>query len=209
MTIELIAPILGSRLLAGTPVHPSHLPERFGLCTLIILGEAIVSVVSGTATTNWQLSSVLAAVGGFVIAACLFWTYFNFLETSVVIRDIRSVHIYNYGHLPILIGLILVAVGIQHTIEEANYNMLPTATRWALCGGVELYIVALAIIRLTAARSSVTWFPWFLGSAVAIPLGLAVAGDGLTPLALEGSLLTVLVAKVGLEIWQVTEASLK
>ncbi|BAZ11662.1 low temperature requirement A [Calothrix sp. NIES-4071] len=101
--IELSTPIVGSRLFANTPVHPSHLPERFGLLTLIVLGEAIVSVATGTTTTNWELIPTLAAVGGFALAACLWWLYFNFLETAVIIRGIRSVHIYNYGHLPIII----------------------------------------------------------------------------------------------------------
>lgn len=43
MTIELLIPILSSRTLAGTPAHPSHLQERFGLFTLIVLGESIDS----------------------------------------------------------------------------------------------------------------------------------------------------------------------
>ncbi len=196
-------PIIGSRLLAGTPVHPSHLPERFGLLTLIVLGEAIISVATGTADTNWQLSSTVAAVGGFAIAACLWWIYFNFLETSVIIRGIRSVHIYNYGHLPILVGLILVAVGTEHMIEEANHTALSTATRWALCGGVMLYMVAIALIRFSACRHSVSWCPSRLGGSLAITFGLAVAGGLLPPLAIAGILLAMLVGKVRLEISQV------
>jgi low temperature requirement protein LtrA len=65
MAIELSVPIIGSRFLSGTPSHPSHLPERFGLFTMIVLGEAIVAVASGTADTNWQLPSIIAAVCGF------------------------------------------------------------------------------------------------------------------------------------------------
>lgn len=203
MAIELVMPLVGSRLLAGTPVHPSHLPERFGLLTLIVLGETIVAVATGTADTNWQLSSTVAAVGGFAIAACLWWIYFNFLETSVIIRGIRSVHIYNYGHLPILIGLILVAVGTEHMIEEANHSALPTATRWALCGGVMLYMVAITLIRFSACRYNITWFPWILGGFLAITLCLAVAGGLLPPLVLEGILVAMLVGKVCLEIFQI------
>lgn len=203
VAIELIVPILGSQSLSTTPVHPSHLPERLGLSTLIVLGESIVSVATGTADTNWHVASTIAAVGGFGIAACLWWIYFNFLETSVIIRGISSVHIYNYGHLPILTGLILVAVGTQHVIEEATYSALPTATRWALCGGVALYTIAIAAIRFTVCRKSVIWFPWILGGSVAIALGLAVAGGVMPPLVLEGLLLTMLIAKVSLEIFQI------
>ena len=202
MTIELLAPIMGSRLLAGTPVHPSHLPERLGLCTLIVMGESIVSVATGTAASHWGLNAVCMAVGGFAIAACLWWLYFNFLETSVIIRGIRSVHIYNYGHLPILVGLILVAAGTQLSIGEANDLALSLATRWSLCGGAVLYLSAIAAIRFAAGRNSIIWIPWLLVASLAIPMGLAVAGGSLPPLALVGCLLSVLVAKVSLKNWQ-------
>lgn len=199
MAIELILPIAGSKLLAGTPVHPSHLPERFGLVTLIVLGESIVSVAAGTADTNWQLSSTIAAVGGFAIAACLWWLYFNFLETSVIIRGIGSVHVYNYGHLPILMGLTLVAVGTQRTILEANESVLAAGTRWALCGGVALYLLSIGAIWIAGCRRRVTGV--FIGS-VAIAFGLAIAGGSLAPLAVEGLLLAILVTKVSIDIFR-------
>lgn len=197
IAIELLMPILGSRMLAGTPVHPSHLPERFGLLTLIVLGEEIVSVATATADTNWNLVPTVAAIGGFAIAACLWWLYFNFLETSVIIRGIGSVHVYNYGHLPIIMGLTLVAVGIEHTIQEASLSTLTVATSWALCGGLALYMLSITAIWIAACRRNITWLQ--VGS-VAIALSLAIAGGSLPPLVVEGLLLAMLVGKVTIEI---------
>lgn len=199
MIIELSVPIIGSRILTGTPSHPSHLPERFGLFTMIVLGEAIVSVATGTTGTNWQLPSIIAAVGGFAIAACLWWRYYNFLDSSVVIRGIRSVHIYNYGHLPILMGLTLVAVGTEHTIVEATEHALSAGTRWALCGGVALYMLTIAFIWVGACRRRVTWIAV---AAISIAFGLAIAGGTLPPLVTLGLLLAMLVGKVSLEIFK-------
>ncbi|NEU71075.1 low temperature requirement protein A [Hassallia byssoidea VB512170] len=197
MTIELLTPILGSRLLTGTPVHPSHLPERFGLLTLIVLGEEIVSVASTTAGGNWDLLPTIAAVFGFAIAACLWWLYFNFLETAVIIRGIRSVHVYNYGHLPIVMGLALVAVGTEHTIHEASHHVLSFGARWALCGGVALYMLSISIISVTACRRN---FSWLMVASVAIALTLAIFGGLLPALTLQGLLLAMLVIKVSIEI---------
>lgn len=177
-------------------MHPSHLPERFGLATLIVLGEAIASVATATNDTHWQLASTLAAVGGFALAACLWWLYFNFLETAVVIRGIGS-HVYNYGHLPILMGITLVAVCIQHTIVEANQSVLPDATRWVLCGGVALYMLSIGIIWIAGCHRRITRL---LVPSIAITLGLAIAGGQLPPLAIEGLLLALLAGKVSLEI---------
>ena len=197
MTIELAVPILGSRTLAKTPAHPSHLPERFGLFTLIVLGESVVSIASAMASGNWDRLPTIAAVGGFAIAACLWWLYFTFLENAVVVRGISSVHVYNYGHLPILMGLALVAVGTEQTIQEAGHQVLSFEARWVLCGGVALYMSAISTIWVTACRRS---FSWIMISSVAIALGLAIFGSSLSPLVLEGLLLTMLLWKVSLDI---------
>jgi low temperature requirement protein LtrA len=198
MTIELLIPILGTRILAGTPAHPSHLQERFGLFTLIVLGESIVSVASTTANGSWAFLPTLAAVGGFGIAACLWWLYFNFLETAVIIRGIGSVHAFNYGHFPIVMGLALVAVGTEHTIvEAADHSVLSAGARWALLGGVALYMTAISFIAVTACRRR---FSWQMVITIVLVLGLAILGQNLPPLVLEGLLFALLVAKVSLQV---------
>jgi low temperature requirement protein LtrA len=198
MAIELLMPILGTRILAGTPAHPSHLRERFGLFTLIVLGESIVSVSSATARGAWDIWSILAAVGGFGIAACLWWLYFNFLETAVIIRDIKSVHVFNYGHLPIVMGLVLVAVGTEHTITEtAKYSFLSTGARWTLLGGVILYMSAITFITVAACRKR---FSWQMGTVIGLILGLAMLGQSLSPLVIEGLLVALLIAKVSQQV---------
>jgi low temperature requirement protein LtrA len=198
MAIELAMPLVGSRSLARTPVHPSHLPERFGLLTLIVLGEAIVSVAVGTENTYLsQTLPLLAAIGGFAIAACLWWLYFSFLESVVVIRGIRSVHIYNYGHLPILLGLATIAVGVGHAIAEVTEPVLTSGTRWALCGGIALYMSAIVAIALSACRKRVTILS--LG-VIAVALGLATFGGSLPPIAIEAGIIAILLIKVRADI---------
>lgn len=197
MIIELVIPFLSARRLATSPVDPAHLPERFGLLTLIVLGELIVSVARTTAGNDWALMPAIAATIGFGIAACLWWIYFDFLETVVIIRDARSVDVYNYGHLPIIMGLALVSVGIQLTIESASSSLLPDAARWTLCGGVALCLLAIMAIWTIACRRHLSWQ---MTNWIAIVTGLAVFGESLSPLALEGFVLIVLVAKVTLKI---------
>jgi hypothetical protein len=50
-------------------------------------------------------------------------------------------------------GLALVAVGIEHTIDEASHHVLSFGARWALCGGVALYLLSISVIWVTARRS--------------------------------------------------------
>jgi low temperature requirement protein LtrA len=202
MTIEVTMPIVGMKLFArGAAVSASHLPERFGLFTIIVLGEAVVAVATGTAGTNWRPSSVVAAIAGFGIAACLWWAYFAFLERAVVIRGPWSVHLYNDGHLPILAALTMVGVGIQFAIEGAGLAPLAAGPRWALCGGVALYLATTSALYLATARTLRTAGLGVSLAVAAVALALAIFGGLLPALALEGLLLIALVGLVGYKIF--------
>ena len=49
LSISFATPITAGDLHGEIPPHALHLPERFGLFTIIVLGEAIVAVVTGVA----------------------------------------------------------------------------------------------------------------------------------------------------------------
>ena len=84
LTIELLTPIPAWRLLRDAPVHPRHLPERFGLLTLIVLGESVFAVVVGVSEVSWDVGSAVAAAAGFLLAAALWWIYFDFLDEGAL-----------------------------------------------------------------------------------------------------------------------------
>jgi low temperature requirement protein LtrA len=76
------------------PIHASHIPERFGLFTLIVFGETILAVVIGTGETHWELDSVVTAAAGFVAVAALWWVYFDYLDTSMLQQSVRAGQLY-------------------------------------------------------------------------------------------------------------------
>jgi low temperature requirement protein LtrA len=137
-----LTPLLSTRSLAQTPVSATHVPERFGLFMIIVLGESVLAVVAGTAGTDWQPMAVLVAVGGFACGAALWWSYFDFASRVArggLLRSIRSGtlarNIYSWGHFPIAVGLTLLGVGTELAIRDASGGTLGPAARWALCGG--------------------------------------------------------------------------
>jgi len=73
LTVELLGPILAVMTLDNPRItfHPRHIAERYGLFTLIVLGESVLAVTSGTAGTDWAPAAVLTAVAGFVAAVCI------------------------------------------------------------------------------------------------------------------------------------------
>jgi low temperature requirement protein LtrA len=79
LIIEVVTPILALRAAyrgeAYVPrvFHPAHIPERYGLFTIIVLGESVLAVAVGTAGTGWDPAAVLTGIFGFVAAACIWW----------------------------------------------------------------------------------------------------------------------------------------
>ena len=98
LTIELSAPWVGRHQIAKALIHASHLVERFGLFTLIVLGESVISVAQGAADVDWTAQTVAAALGGFVAVACLWWLYFDRIDDGAI-RSVLQGLVWNYTHL--------------------------------------------------------------------------------------------------------------
>src|SRR4029450_9315438 len=97
------------RRIARDPVRASRLVERFGLFTLIVLGESVISVAQGAADVDWTAATLAAAAPAFVIVAGLWGLSFNRLEEGAV-RSVLRALVWNYAPLPLLAGLVSVAV---------------------------------------------------------------------------------------------------
>jgi low temperature requirement protein LtrA len=186
LVIELSAPWVGRHQIARAPIHASHLVERFGLFTLIVLGESVISVAQGAADVDWTAATVAAAVGGFVAVACLWWLYFDRIDDGTI-RSVLQGLVWNYAHLPLLAGLVSVAVGTEYAVIESAAGQLERATALALGAGTALYLLATVVIGLAVRRTTdrVRW-PALGAAALALAIGLV------WPLGLPVGLLVVL-----------------
>jgi low temperature requirement protein LtrA len=145
----------------GWKLVPGHFAERHGLIVLIALGESIVALGVG-AKVVLDAGIVAAAVLGVVVAAALWWVYFD--VTAIVAerrlsgteegreRNEMARDSYSYLHLPMVAGIALLAVGLKLTLEDVNdpLKLVPTA---ALLGGAALYLLAHVAFRLRNMRT--------------------------------------------------------
>lgn len=145
----------------GFSVSAGHFAERFGLIMIIALGESIVAVGVGAAGLELDLGLVTAAALGVAIACALWWAYFDwaaihgehvFRETVGDQRAVMARDAYSYLHLPMVAGIILLALGIKKTIAhvDAPLGTVPTV---ALFGGIALYLAGHVGFRLRLTRS--------------------------------------------------------
>jgi len=194
-TIELSAPWLGRRQIAQAPIHASHMTERYGLFTLIVLGESVISVAQGAAGVDWEPGTLAVALTGFLVVACLWWIYFEYIS-GLANRSVLQGLCFNYAHLPLLAGLVSVALGIELAVVESAAHELERATAMALGGGAALYLLALTALHAATGHSISDRVLWLrLGSAV-VALAIGVFGPLGAPLGLVGLLAVLLVAHV-------------
>jgi low temperature requirement protein LtrA len=196
---ELAVPFFAWRLVSA-PVDPRHLPERFGLLTIIVLGESVLAVVLGVADTTWELESGLAAGGGFLAAAAVWWIYFDFLDESMVTRGRVAGLVFTYAHFPIIVGVATFGVGVKLQILAAAGSETYEDTGWVLCAGVAISMVGLAAIHLATPPTLFDADVTVRLVTAALALVLLAFSFSLPPLAVVWSLTALLVAQVVLEL---------
>jgi len=193
--------------------HTSHLPERFGLFTMIVLGESVLAVVNGVAKQHWNVSSAIAAVFGMSIAFSLWWIYFDNLGGSAIqaartCHHIRAYQTWVYMHLPLVIGLAATGVGVEHVVSSDLGVALPSAERWLICAGLSLCLLSLGVIYLTGlsinAKLRCKVRAVYRFGAAAVVLILAVAGAGLSPVELIGLVAAVCAVQIILDLRQIS-----
>lgn len=205
--VDFATPLLVGKLHTTLPPDNSHLPERMGLFTLIVLGESVAAVVRGVAEQQWNVSSVVAAVLGLSIVFSLWWVYFENINGSTI-RSVRvtgrlvAYQAWLYGHLPLVIGIAATGVGVEHIVSSQMGKALPDAGRWLLCGAVALCMLALGVLHLTGIiRRCYVRSQYRIGAAAGVVV-LAVVGVNLLPVGVIGLVAMVCAVQVVLELYQ-------
>jgi low temperature requirement protein LtrA len=152
---------------------------HFGLLIILVLGESVAAVAVGVHDTHWDPTTVTAAILAFVVAASLWWTYFDLTGAATThTLSQRAGHrssllhdIYAYGHWPIALGLTAAGVGLEEAILHGDQPSLSTGARWILSGGIALYLLSLTAIQGGIAGSLRRVLPW---PTIGIPLILAI-----------------------------------
>ncbi len=139
----------------GFRVSPGHFAERFSLIVIIALGESIVAIGTGL-HGELDAGTLAAALLGLVVAFGLWWAYFDVVAIVAELRfrdaeGYRRLRIardsYSYLHLPMIAGIVLVALGIKKTLGDVE-EPLETIPSVALFGGIALYYAGHVGFRL-------------------------------------------------------------
>jgi low temperature requirement protein LtrA len=155
LVIDLSTPLITARYTAKVPPHAEHLPERFGLFTIILIGESLVSVMKGMKSQeDWSVAAASSALLGLTVAFTLWWWYFDGVGAVGEMhvhsrRDSRRFHAWSYAHFPLYLGIAVAGVGVEHVIHVAAHGYLHATETWILCGALATAMAAVTTIAAT------------------------------------------------------------
>ena len=209
LLIDVTTPLLITSHQIRVPHDAAHLPERYGLFSIILLGESVVSVMHGMESQEyWSVSAASAAILGLVLIVVVWWWYFDGID-AVGERFVRSskdalrFHIWSYAHLPLYLAIAATGVGLEHVIATATDAPLHEPEAWILCGSVAMLMAAMTVIGATGHREtqqSQAARAHRAGLLSMLPLGLGLLGTTLMPGFLVAALTAVGVTQLGLAL---------
>jgi low temperature requirement protein LtrA len=200
LVVDLVTPWAAVLAVVERTFDVRHIPERYGLFTLIVLGEAIIAVARSMTEAQWTPAAVTAAVAGFAIAVVIWWAYFAHPHAELLERGRLASFIWGYGHIFVWMGIAITGVGIGLGIEAAaTGHELSTGERLILCGGPALYLTAMALLR-SAGAGHVTDRVVVIRLATAVAfVAIWLAGGALSPEAII-ALMAIVAVGAGIAI---------
>jgi low temperature requirement protein LtrA len=144
---EILVPVWAERA-DSTHWHPEHISERYGLFTIIVLGESVLasSIAIQTIDNLKDISGEMALIvaGGLLILFAMWWLYFGF-PAHVGLDTLHKAVIWGYGHYAIWAAAAAVGAGLSVAVDFAtdHAEIGSVAAGYALAIPVAIYLLGL------------------------------------------------------------------
>ncbi|TQJ57734.1 low temperature requirement protein A [Streptomyces sp. SLBN-115] len=177
--LELTVPVWAERA-DGTTWHPGHIAERYGLFTLIVLGESVMAAglaVGAALDTHQDLGAVLpVALGGLLTVFALWWMYFA-QDTPRRLRTQRTAMWWGYGHYVVFAAAAAVGAALAVNVAHATGSRALTDVQAAAVYTVPvaLFVLCVWLLHRRAAQLSAA------GNVLPPAAALAVLCSTVTP----------------------------
>ncbi|SNY04659.1 low temperature requirement protein A [Paractinoplanes atraurantiacus] len=152
--LELAVPVWAEAAPGGpTTYHPHHITERYGLFTIIVLGEAVLSATvafqSAFDEGEHEFPLISLAISGIVIVFALWWTYFDRSAHNLITR-LRTSLMWGYGHYFIFAAAAAVGAGIGVNVDYATHHaeISRTVAAYAIAVPVAVYLFFVWLLHI-------------------------------------------------------------
>lgn len=170
----------------GTTWHPHHIAERYGLFTIIVLGECVLASATAIAPAvhaGVTLDLVLVAAGGLVMVFAAWWLYFLKHAGEGLARRRHHSFWWGYGHYGVFASLAAVGAGLEVAAESLAHHVNASGTLIAGALALSLSVFMMLVWALHAPLSTApaSGLPVVTAASVAT-LGVAAATAAGLPL---------------------------
>ncbi len=213
--IAAVAIQLGSPLIVHPTglfeLRPAHLVERYSALLMVALGESVAAIGIGAAGLAGEIGQqsarlVAAALLGLALAAALWWIVFGGGDEDEAERVLRAassqqrtslaMSAFFMGNIPLLLGVVAVAAGMQQAIEHsAHLSAGPVSAAAVLAAGTALFLAGAVMSRLLLRTGPVR----LRVAAAVLALATTAAGAAVSLDAQLATLTAILVAMLVLE----------
>ena len=200
--IELLIPAWAEQS-GMTPWHPHHIAERYGLMTIIVLGESMLAatlaaqeaIASGPAMVD--LAPLIA--GGLLIVFAMWWLYFD-RSPEGLLTSLRRAITWGYAHYLVFAAAAAAGAGLAVALDHETGKAVVSTRVAGAAVAVPVALYLAVLWRLHGTRGHVT-VPYIGPAAIVLVLATPFTGHAVP---LTGLILVLL---LGAKLWARARAS--
>jgi low temperature requirement protein LtrA len=152
---ELAVPMWSERM-GMTPWHPHHIAERYGLMTIIVLGESILAAtgsMQAAVETGYGRGELIPVIAGGIVIVCSLWWYYFYRPAHGLLTSIRRAFVWGYGHYFVFGAAAAVGAGLSVAADQISHEAEITrrAAGFAVAIPVAVFLVSLWLLHFRRA----------------------------------------------------------
>lgn len=149
---ELAVPAWAEFTGRATPWHPGHIGERYGLFTIIVLGEVVAAIATAVQSALGErgasLALLTAAVAGLLLVFALWWSYFKHSAVEHIRRSLPWTFVWALGHYLIFAAVAALGAGLQVVVDTLSHSarVTPLFAAFTVAIPVAVFLAVLGVL---------------------------------------------------------------
>jgi low temperature requirement protein LtrA len=156
LVIELLTPWLGRRRLGRHPVNSTHLPERLGQYTIILLGATLTNLRDAVPAAHPSIRVLAAAAVAFLLPSSIWWIYTTYVSSGLAVPQLGRGTGYAYLHSSASAAVLFLGWALGVVVHRVAVSLpVPLGARLVLGGSIVTWMLAgMGLRRFALSRLS-------------------------------------------------------